>query len=105
MTLKKYFVNFTKIIEIDAEQCDGKFWEHFPQFLTKAVFLSNPSIGRIPLKINTKKNLAFQMNFYGIGDFLIIKFLPFVEAGKSLSYHNEKVSALREGDFSSPLKR
>ena len=32
------------IDEIDAEHCDGKLQEQFPQFSTKAVFPSNPSI-------------------------------------------------------------
>ena len=36
-----------KIDEIDAEYCDGKLYERFPQFLTKAVFPSKPSIDLI----------------------------------------------------------
>jgi len=47
VTLKKYFANFMKIDEIDAEYCDGKLYERFPQFLTKAVFPSKPSIDLI----------------------------------------------------------
>jgi len=29
--MTKYFANFMKIDEIDAEHCDGKLEEHFPQ--------------------------------------------------------------------------
>jgi len=56
MKFAKYFVSVTQklsckieIDEIDAQHCDGKLKEHFPQFLTKAVFPSNPSIVLSPL--------------------------------------------------------
>ena len=44
VSVTNYPVNFMEIDEIDAEHCDGKLQKHFPQFLTKAVFPSNPSI-------------------------------------------------------------